>query len=89
VRNVSNFGVVVESLDLTQVEFRLLHLLSKSSISPCSRSRLVELIYRDEGQVADLVLDTHLKKLSEKLTKITQVDHPIQLVGASKYRLAI
>jgi len=54
-------------LDLTAVEFKLLHILAASPGRIFSRSQLMDRIYPDERIVSDRTIDSHIKKLRKKI----------------------
>ena len=55
-------------LDLTVVEFKLLHFLFSNPGQIYSRSQLMHRIYPDERIVSDRTIDSHVKKLRKKIT---------------------
>ncbi len=55
-------------LDLTIVEFKLLHLLFSNPGQIYSRSQLMHRIYPDERIVSDRTIDSHVKKLRKKIS---------------------
>ncbi|MDX9709103.1 MAG: response regulator [Trichloromonas sp.] len=54
-------------LDLTAVEFKLLHILAASPGRIFSRAQLMDRIYSDERIVSDRTIDSHIKKLRKKI----------------------
>lgn len=54
-------------LDLTRVEFRLLHTLSGKPGFVFSRQKLMDTVYDDHRIVSDRTMDTHIKNLRKKL----------------------
>ncbi len=64
-------------LDLTAVEFRLLHYLAHHPGRIYNRQQLMDQIYPDERVVSDRTIDSHIKKLRRK---IELVDPAVQLI---------
>ncbi|MBN2865777.1 MAG: response regulator [Thiotrichales bacterium] len=56
-----------QHLDLTSVEFEIMRTLSSSPGHIFSRSQLIEKIYSDHRIVSDRTVDSHIKKLRQKL----------------------
>jgi len=56
-----------QDLELTAVEFNLLHILVSNPGKLFSRSRLMDRIYPDQRVVSDRTIDSHIKKLRKKL----------------------
>lgn len=54
-------------LDLTAIEFQLLHILAQNPGRIFSRSQLMERIYPDQRIVSDRTIDSHVKKLRRKI----------------------
>jgi len=54
-------------LDLTAVEFKLLHYLAASPGRLYSRQQLMDRIYNDQRTVCDRTIDSHIKKLRKKI----------------------
>jgi two-component system response regulator BaeR len=54
-------------LDLTPVEFKLLHILSSKPGRVYSRSQLMDMIFLDEHTVSDRTIDNHIKNIRKKL----------------------
>lgn len=54
-------------LELTTVEFKLLHFLVQNPGRIYSRQQLMDRIYPDQRIVADRTIDSHIKKLRKKL----------------------
>lgn len=57
------------SLNLTPVEFRLLHTLSSAPGRIFSRDQLMERLYSDNRTVTDRTVDSHVKNLRRKLAQ--------------------
>ena len=55
-------------LDLTAVEFKLLHFLFQNPGRIYSRSQLMDRIYSDQRIVSDRTIDSHIKKLRKKIS---------------------
>jgi len=58
------------ALDLTQVEFRLLHTLSSAPGRVYSREQLMDRLYADHRVVTDRTVDSHVKNLRRKLGEV-------------------
>ena len=56
-----------ETLELTALELRLLHLLAAKPGRIFSRDELITAIYPDQREVVDRTIDSHIKKLRRKL----------------------
>ena len=56
-----------ETLELTALELRLLHLLAAKPGRIFSRDQLITAIYPDQREVVDRTIDSHIKKLRRKL----------------------
>ncbi len=56
-------------LDLTPVEFRLLHCLASQPGRVFSRNQLMDILYVDHRVVSDRTVDSHVKNLRRKLVE--------------------
>lgn len=56
-----------QDLELTAVEFNLLHILVSNPGRLFSRTQLMDRIYPDQRVVSDRTIDSHIKKLRKKL----------------------
>ncbi|MCH8501589.1 MAG: response regulator [Aliidiomarina sp.] len=72
-------------LDLTPVEFRLLHTLSKHPQRVFRRDELISAAYDDHRIVSDRTVDSHIKNLRQKL-QAAGADDVIQAVYGVGYR---
>lgn len=71
-------------LELTAVEFNLLHFLFKNPGRIYSRSQLMDRIYPDQRVVSDRTIDSHIKKLRKKIAQAApeaELIHSIYGVG--------
>lgn len=71
-------------LELTAVEFKLLHFLHANAGRIYSRSQLMDRIYPDERVVSDRTIDSHVKKLRRKIDAVapgTELIHSLYGVG--------
>ena len=71
-------------LDLTAVEFKLLHFLYQNPGRIYSRSQLMDRIYSDQRIVSDRTIDSHIKKLRKKIAAVApdeELIHSIYGVG--------
>jgi len=72
-------------LDLTPVEFRLLHTLSKHPQRVFRRDELISAAYDDHRIVSDRTVDSHIKNLRQKL-QAAGAEDAIQAVYGVGYR---
>lgn len=73
-----------QDLDLTAVEFKLLHFLYQNPGRIYSRSQLMDRIYSDQRIVSDRTIDSHIKKLRKKIAAVApdeELIHSIYGVG--------
>lgn len=71
-------------LELTAVEFKLLHFLAARPGRIYGRHQLMDHIYPDERIVADRTIDSHIKKLRKKIDRAspgTELIHSLYGVG--------
>ena len=71
-------------IELTAVEFALLHTLHSAPGRIFSRDRLMDSIYRDHRIVSDRTIDSHVKKLRRKLEDLVpglELIHSVYGVG--------
>ncbi|HJV66742.1 MAG TPA: response regulator [Geomonas sp.] len=71
-------------LELTAVEFKLLHFLYQNAGRIYSRSQLMDRIYSDQRIVSDRTIDSHIKKLRKKIAAAAadqELIHSIYGVG--------
>lgn len=73
-------------LELTAVEFALLHTLYGAPGRIFSRERLMERIYTDHRVVSDRTIDSHVKKLRHKLADLLPDEELIHSVYGVGYR---
>jgi two-component system response regulator BaeR len=78
-----------QDLGLTGVEFRLLAILAASPGRIYSRSRLMERIYPDERIVSDRTIDSHIKKLRQKIAAAAPEQELIHSVYGVGYKFEI
>jgi two-component system response regulator BaeR len=74
------------ALDLTAVEFKLLHFLAANPGRIYSRSQLMDRIYPDQRTVEDRTIDSHVKKLRKKLTAVAPEEELIHSVYGVGYK---
>jgi two-component system response regulator BaeR len=73
-----------QDLELTAVEFKLLHFLYQAPGRIYSRSQLMDRIYSDQRIVSDRTIDSHIKKLRKKIAAVApdqELIHSIYGVG--------
>ncbi|MCM0081848.1 response regulator [Geomonas sp. Red32] len=71
-------------LELTAVEFKLLHFLYQNAGRIYSRTQLMDRIYSDQRIVSDRTIDSHIKKLRRKISAAApdqELIHSIYGVG--------
>ena len=72
------------NIDLTALEFNLLHFLMSNPGRIYGRQQLMDKIYPDERIVSDRTIDSHVKKLRRKLAQAapdTEIIHSIYGIG--------
>ena len=74
-----------EPLDLTAKEFRLLETLMARPGHVMSRQRLLDAVWGSDITVTERTIDTHLKRLREKLGPAGELIETVRGVG---YRFA-
>jgi two-component system response regulator BaeR len=79
-------GVV---MDLTPTEFRLLKLFASKPGRVFSRNQLLELCYQQEQLVFDRVIDSHVKNVRKKLSKVLPGQELIHAVYGVGYRYEV
>ena len=75
-----------EKLELTQAEFRLLHLLASRTGWVFSREKILDHLWGDEKNVTDRSVDVHVKHLRDKLGAAGKMIVNVRGVG---YKLAV
>jgi two-component system response regulator BaeR len=73
-------------LDLTAVEFKLLHFLAANPGRIYSRTQLMDRIYPDQRTVGDRTIDSHIKKLRKKLAAAAPGEELIHSVYSVGYK---
>ncbi len=74
-----------QTTDLTAIEFALLAALTATPNKLFNRDELIDRIYSDGRVVSDRTVDSHIKKLRQKLNHIDQVE-VIEAVYGAGYR---
>ncbi|HBO68687.1 MAG TPA: two-component system response regulator BaeR [Deltaproteobacteria bacterium] len=75
------------ALDLTAIEFQLLHILAENPGRIFSRSRLMDRIYPDRRVVSDRTIDSHVKKLRRKIASAAPGEEWIHSLYGVGYKL--
>lgn len=75
-----------QDLDLTAVEFKLLHYLTAHPGYIYTRSQLMEQIYTDQRTVDDRTIDSHIKKLRKKIALVAPDQEFIHSVYGVGYK---
>ena len=73
-------------LDLTAVEFKLLHFLYQNPGRIYSRTQLMDRIYSDQRIVSDRTIDSHIKKLRKKIAAVAPDDELIHSIYGVGYK---
>lgn len=70
-------------IDCTVVEFELLSILANHPGRVYSRAQLIEKIYPDQRMVSDRTIDSHVKKLRKKISRICELEliHSVYSAG--------
>jgi two-component system response regulator BaeR len=74
-------------LDLTPVEFRLLHCLASTPGRVYSRDQLMDRLYDDHRVVTDRTVDSHVKNLRRKLEQVAPGQELIHSTYGVGYKL--
>jgi len=74
-------------LDLTAIEFQLLHILAGNPGRIFSRSQLMNRIYTDQRVVSDRTIDSHVKKLRRKIAAAAPDEEWIHSLYGVGYKL--
>ncbi len=77
------------NVDLTAVEFHLLHLMAQEPSRIFSRQQLMDKIYDDHRVVSDRTIDSHIKKLRKKLLAVDNSLDLIQSVYGVGYKVEL
>ena len=78
---------VIPELDLTPVEFRMLHALISQPGRVYSRESLMNSSYLDDRIVSDRTIDSHIKNLRKKISKATGDDEIIHSIYGVGYKI--
>ncbi|MBE0599315.1 MAG: response regulator [Desulfuromonadales bacterium] len=76
-------------LDLTAVEFKLLHQLAAHPGNLFSREQLMDRIYPDGRVVSDRTIDSHIKKLRRKLAAVAPGEELVHSVYGVGYKFEV
>ena len=76
-----------EELDLTPVEFRMLHALISQPGRVYSRESLMNSSYLDDRIVSDRTIDSHIKNLRKKITEAMGGDEIIHSIYGVGYKI--
>jgi two-component system response regulator BaeR len=76
-------------LDLTAIEFQLLHILVQNPGRIFSRSQLMDQIYPDQRVVSDRTIDSHVKKLRRKIASAAPGEEWIHSLYGVGYKVEI
>lgn len=75
-----------EALDLTPIEFRLLHILAAQPGRVYARAQLLDLLHVDGREVTDRAVDSHIKNLRRKLERAGAGSERIRSIYGVGYR---
>nr|WP_256833998.1 response regulator [Pseudomonas oleovorans] len=78
-----------QELDLTPVEFRLLHCLATTPGRVYSRDQLMDHLYDDHRVVTDRTVDSHVKNLRRKLEQAAPEQELIHSIYGVGYKLEL
>lgn len=78
-----------QKVELSAVEFEIIRTLSHSAGQIFSRAQLIEKIYHDHRIVSDRTIDSHIKKLRQKLNVVFGEVDWIQSVYGVGYRFIL
>lgn len=78
-----------QDLDLTAVEFKLLHFLYQNPGRIYSRSQLMDRIYPDQRIVSDRTIDSHIKKLRKKIAAVAPDEELIHSIYGVGYKYEV
>lgn len=78
-----------KAVALTAVEFRLLQTMMSQPERIFSRNRLMDAIYDDGRIVTDRTIDSHIKKIRQKLKNLDESDDYIDSVYGCGYRFSV
>ncbi len=76
-------------IDLTAVEFKLLHILAAHPGRIYSRIQLMDRIYPDQRVVSDRTIDSHIKKLRRKIDAAVPGADIIHSIYGAGYKLEV
>jgi len=76
-------------LELTAVEFKLLHFLTVNPGCLYGRQQLMNRIYQDERIVSDRTIDSHIKKLRKKIAAVSPGQGFIHSVYGVGYKFEV
>ncbi len=76
-------------LDLTAVEFKLLHYMAANPGRLFSRTQLMDRIYPDQRTVSDRTIDSHVKKLRKKIASAAPGQELIRSVYGVGYKFEV
>lgn len=85
----ARISIMGQRLDLTPTEFRLLKLMASHPGRVYSRNQLLELCYQQEQMIFDRVIDSHIKNLRKKLSKVLGGQEIIHAVYGVGYRYEV
>ena len=75
-----------EKMPLTLSEYRILALVMKRSKTICTREELLNAVYREDTYVCDRIIDNHIKRIRDKIQKLTGRGNIIETVYGVGYR---
>ncbi|MGK0441481.1 MAG: two-component system response regulator BaeR [Pseudohongiellaceae bacterium] len=78
-----------QTLELSSIEFQLINKLSKEPGRIFSRNQLMDIMYNDHRIVSDRTIDSHIKKIRQKLQQYFPDVHFIHSIYGAGYRFDI
>jgi two-component system response regulator BaeR len=79
-------AIAGQRLDLTPTEYRLLRLLASHPGRIYSRGQILDLVYNQDQDVSDRIIDSHVKNIRRKIAAIRPDDNIVHAVYGVGYR---
>jgi two-component system response regulator BaeR len=71
---------------LTNLEFTLLNLLMQNSGRIYSREQIIELAYKNESNISDRAIDSHIKNIRKKVRLLDIENNIIEIIYGAGFR---
>ncbi|WDE02450.1 response regulator [Thalassomonas actiniarum] len=75
-----------QAVELTAIEFSLFHLLYANPSRIYSRGQIIDLVYQDYRDVSDRTVDSHIRNLRKKLSKLPLEHDFIRSIYGAGYK---